>query len=151
MNWLDRIKGPVAVLLGLFFVNVGVQHFTNPVWFEPIVPAQLENARFWVHASGVVEILVGVGLIIPQTRRGAGVATALTLVVLYWANLYMWMENIPLDGRVFETHWHILRGLAQVLMIVTALWVGDWIPLRKTVEEGDSSASATGEASSSSL
>lgn len=115
------------MVFGLFFLNVGIQHFTNPTWFEPIVPATLGDARFWVHASGVVEILVGLALIVPQTRQQAGLVTAVTLVLLYWANLYMWMENVPLDGRVYETHWHVLRALAQVVMILVALWIGEWI------------------------
>ena len=132
VNWLNRCKGPVAVVFGLFFLNVGIQHFTNPAWFEPIVPATLDNPRFWVHASGVVEILVGIGMILPQTRKQAGLATAATLVVLYWANLYMWMEDVPLDGRVYETHWHVLRAIAQVLMILTALWIGERILVEKT-------------------
>ena len=127
------------MVFGLFFLNVGIQHFTNPVWFEPIVPATLDDARFWVHASGVVEILVGLGLIVPQTRQRAGLATAVTLVALYWANLYMWMENVPLDGRVYETHWHVLRALAQVMMILLALWIGEYILVENTDGEEDAS------------
>lgn len=127
------------MVFGLFFLNVGIQHFTNPAWFEPIVPATLDDARFWVHASGVVEILVGLGLIVPQTRQRAGLATAVTLVALYWANLYMWMENVPLDGRVYETHWHVLRALAQVMMILVALWIGGYILVENTDAEEDAS------------
>ena len=127
------------MVFGLFFLNVGIQHFTNPAWFEPIVPATLDDARFWVHASGVVEILVGLGLIVPQTRQRAGLATAVTLVALYWANLYMWMENVPLDGRVYETHWHVLRALAQVMMILVALWIGEYILVENTDAEEEAS------------
>ena len=138
------------MIFGLFFLNVGIQHFTNPAWFEPIVPATLDDARFWVHASGVVEILVGLGLIVPQTRQRAGLATAVTLVALYWANLYMWMENVPLDGRVYETHWHVLRALAQVMMILVALWIGEYIMVENTdAEEEASPNEAQGESTSS--
>ena len=52
--------------------------------------------------------------------------------MLYWANLYMWMEDVPLDGRVYETQWHVLRAIAQVLMILTALWIGVRILVEKT-------------------
>lgn len=124
-------KHAAATGLGLFFLNVGIAHFTDPAWFEPIVPPVLGDARFWVYASGAAEILVGVGLVVPKTRRFAGIATAITLVVLYWANLHMWVNDVPLDGRTFATHWHVLRGLAQIAMIVMALWVGNWIPWEK--------------------
>lgn len=49
------------------------------------------------------------------------------LVVIYSANLNMWVNDIPLDGNTFSAFWHILRLIGQVLMIVIALWVGDWI------------------------
>jgi uncharacterized membrane protein len=134
-------KHLAATGLGLFFLNVGIAHFTDPAWFEPIVPPVLGDVRFWVYASGVVEILVGVGLLIPKTRRSAGMATAVTLVLLYWANLHMWVNDVPLDGRTFATHWHVLRGLAQIAMIAVALWVGHWIPPTVNDDHEQSSSS----------
>jgi uncharacterized membrane protein len=46
--------------------------------------------------------------------------------VLYWANLNMWVNDIPLNGRVYENHWHILRGAGQILLILISLWLGGW-------------------------
>ena len=131
-------KHLAATGLGLFFLNVGIAHFTDPAWFEPIVPPVLGDARFWVYASGVAEILVGAGLLVPRTRRAAGMATAVTLVLLYWANLHMWVNDVPLDGRTFATHWHVLRGLAQIAMIAVALWVGHWIPRTSNIDRTQS-------------
>ena len=53
-----------ALALGAAFVWIGVQHFVDPAWFEPIVPAVLGAPRFWVLASGVAEIAVGLALIV---------------------------------------------------------------------------------------
>ncbi|MCH1410520.1 MAG: hypothetical protein L7U48_00365, partial [Candidatus Poseidoniaceae archaeon] len=78
----------VALALGGAFVWIGVQHFLDPTWFEPIVPAALGAPRFWVLASGVAEVAVGLALIVPATRAYGGLACAALLVVLYWANLY---------------------------------------------------------------
>ena len=63
-----NFRGLFAILGGSFSVYVGVLHFTDTEWFEPIVPPFLGSAEFWVIASGVVEILVGVILIIPSIR-----------------------------------------------------------------------------------
>ena len=65
-------KHLAATGLGLFFLNVGIAHFTDPAWFEPIVPPVLGDARFWVYASGVAEILVGVGLLVPENPPCSG-------------------------------------------------------------------------------
>lgn len=42
----------VAIIFGLFFINIGIQHFLDPQWFEPIVPLILGDSRFWVYFSG---------------------------------------------------------------------------------------------------
>ena len=72
---------------GVFFVYVGIMHFTDTAWFEPIVPPILGSARFWVLASGVAEVAVGICLILPKTRKKAGYSSSSLLVSLYPANL----------------------------------------------------------------
>ena len=121
-------KTTLSTILGLFFVNVGIAHFTNTEWFEPIVPEVLGDPTFWVQITGIMEIALGLGLIIPLTRRYSSLFMALFLVTVYWANLNMWINDIPLDDNTFAPIWHILRLLGQLVMIVMALWVGEWLP-----------------------
>ena len=132
MTYEKVIQNIFSVILGLFFINVGVQHFLDPKWFEPIVPDIIGNPKFWVFLTGGIEVLLGVGLIIPNTRRYSGISMALFLVAVYWANLNMWINDIPLDGKTYASKWHILRGIAQTLMIAIALWVGGWLKRAKT-------------------
>tara|TARA_X000000950_G_C13844820_1_gene631838 strand:+ start:193 stop:594 length:402 start_codon:yes stop_codon:yes gene_type:complete len=113
----------VALALSGAFVWIGVQHFLDPTWFEPIVPAALGAPRFWVLASGVAEVAVGLALIVPATRAYGGLACAALLVVLYWANLYMWVENVPLDGKTYANVWHVVRLLIQIAAIAGCLFV----------------------------
>ena len=128
-------KAALSTVLGLFFVNVGIAHFTDTEWFEPIVPSVLGNPTFWVLLTGIMEVLLGLGLILPATRRYAGLLMSGFLIAVYSANLNMWVNDIPLDGNTFSAFWHILRLIAQVLMIVIALWVGDWILPRVSDED----------------
>ena len=127
-------KTTLSTILGLFFVNVGIAHFTNTEWFEPIVPEVLGDPTFWVQITGIMEIALGLGLIIPLTRRYSSLFMALFLVTVYWANLNMWINDIPLDDNTFAPIWHILRLLGQLVMIVIALWVGEWLPNRDSNE-----------------
>lgn len=113
----------VALALGGAFMWIGVQHFVDPTWFEPIVPTALGAPRFWVLASGVAEVAVGLALIVPATRAYGGLACAGLLVVLYWANLYMWVENVPLDGKTYANVWHVVRLLIQIAAIAGCLFV----------------------------
>ena len=113
----------LTVVFGGLYINVGVQHFTNTAWFEPIVPAILGDAAFWVYVTGVIEIALGVGLIIPQTRRYAGLASAAFLVAVYWANLNMWVNNIAIGGKTYANICHVLRLVAQTGMITLSLLI----------------------------
>lgn len=112
-----------ALALGGAFIWIGVQHFLDPVWFEPIVPNMLGAPRFWVLASGVAEVAVGLALILPASRAYGGLACAALLVVLYWANLYMWVENVPLDGKTYANVWHVVRLLIQLAAIAACLFI----------------------------
>ena len=119
-HWMHSL---FAFTLGPAFVWVGIQHFVNPGFFEPIVPELLGNPPFWVYASGAVEVALGAALIHPRFRRVGGYATAAFLVILYWANLNMWINEIPLSGTTFSTQAHIARGVAQLVMISMALYI----------------------------
>ena len=127
-GWLENL---VAIPYGIWIAWVGVQHFRDPAWFEPIVPGILGNARFWVLASGAFEILLGLGVALPWFRREAAFGITLMLLVLYWANLNMWVNDIPIGGSTLSTNGHILRALAQAFLICMALWIGDWLPSKQ--------------------
>jgi len=125
---IEKLRTISSIILGFAFVKIGIDHFLDPQWFEPIVPDILGNARFWVLASGVVEIIVGMMLFIPRTKRIGGRCCALLLVTLYWANLNMWIHDIPLDGNNFEWYWHLLRLIIQILLIILSLFIGELLP-----------------------
>ncbi|MDG1541191.1 MAG: hypothetical protein P8Q46_06560 [Candidatus Thalassarchaeaceae archaeon] len=120
-DWLEHL---IAISYGVWIAWVGVQHFRDPSWFEPIVPDLLGSARFWVYASGVFEIILGLGVALPWFRKEAAFGITLMLLVLYWANLNMWLNDIPLDGKTYAGHWHALRGVGQVVLVCISLWLG---------------------------
>ena len=120
----------MALGLGLAFISVGIDHFINPAWYEPIVPSALSDATFWVLASGFFEILLGLLLIIPRTRAWASVGIAWMLVVLYWANFNMWYNDIPLSGKTYDDFWHVVRLVIQIALILGVTWIGEVTPFK---------------------
>ena len=126
----------LAIGLGCFFTYVGILHFINPKWFTAIVPNILPGSDvFWVIVSGIPEVLCGIGLLLPKTRVLAAKATVFLLIILYWANLNMWIYDIELNGNTFPLWAHILRGLAQVVMVLIAAYLGEWILNSKKEEQ----------------
>ena len=97
-------------------------------WYEPIVPEILGFPTFWVYASGVFEIALGAGLMLPRTRQISAYGIALMLVTLYWANFNMWINDIAIGGSKFGTNWHIMRAIIQAVLIIICLTIAKYSP-----------------------
>ena len=81
------------LLLSLFWVGAGVNHFVNPRFYEAIVPPSLKDeAAGVVKWSGVAEIVGGVGVLLPATRRISGIWLIGVLAAVFPANIYMARE-----------------------------------------------------------
>ena len=126
----ERIRQVSALGFGTIFVLIGIQHFTNTAFFTPIVPKLLGVPEFWVYVSGLVEMILGFGMIAPVSRRRAGFSTGIFLVMVYWANLNMWVNDISIGDTDFTTSDHMVRAIAQLGMIWLALWIAEW-PVKK--------------------
>lgn len=75
--------------LAVLFLTSGTLHVVRPQVFEPLVPRLLPHRRELVHASGVAEILCGLGLLHPRTRAAAGYASAVLLAAVFPGNVQM--------------------------------------------------------------
>jgi len=76
--------------LALFFIASGSNHFVMPGAYRQIVPPRLQReAKLVVELSGVAEIAGGVAVLVPRTRRTAGVYLIAVLATVFPANLYM--------------------------------------------------------------
>jgi uncharacterized membrane protein len=81
-----------VVIAGVLFIAAGAVHFIRPAMYEQIVPPQLGHAGVLVAISGIAEIAGGLGLMIPRTRRAAGLGLIALLVAVWPANIYMAIE-----------------------------------------------------------
>ena len=77
------------VLLGVFFIAAGANHFVHPGFYLRIVPGYLPDHALLVAISGVCECLGGIGVLIPRTRRLAGIGLIALLIAVFPANVQM--------------------------------------------------------------
>lgn len=89
----------VRVWLAVNFVAIGVLHFTHADLFVAIMPPALPWHLELVWLSGVFEILGGVGLLVPFSRRFAGWGLLALLVAVFPANIHMAVNEVylPVD------------------------------------------------------
>ena len=90
---ISKIKTISIVIMSLFYIVAGINHFINPDWFVRIVPPILPFKAALVYVSGVFEIVLGSLLIFPRTRFIAGWGLILLLLAVYPANIYVALSN----------------------------------------------------------
>jgi len=114
----------VGAVVGIAFIWVGVAHFINPKAFNEIVPNYLGAPYFWTYASGVLEIILGIGLTIPALRNLSARCLVALVLMMSLANLNMYLNDIPFNGNLLSVTGHLIRLLVQVILLLVLLWLG---------------------------
>ncbi|RWZ52345.1 hypothetical protein EQV77_15565 [Halobacillus fulvus] len=82
-------------LFAILFFFAGVTHFIYDHGFAAMMPEWVPLKLEIVYVTGITEWLLALLLVFPQTRRAAGIATALFLVLVLPANIYAAIHGIP--------------------------------------------------------
>ncbi len=116
----SKIKTLSIIIMTLFYIMAGTNHFINPDWYVRIVPPILPFKTAIVYISGILEIILGSLLIFPKTRFIAAWGLIILLVAVYPANIYVALTN----GGVMDTTPLIAWGRLpfQFVLIGLAYW-----------------------------
>src|SRR5580765_7187234 len=98
----------------IFFVVAGINHFVHPDFYLKIIPPYLpaHEAINWV--SGAAEVLFGVLVAIPSTRRIGGLGAIALLVAVFPANIYIYTHQELMPAPAIA---HLLRLPLQAVFI----------------------------------
>jgi uncharacterized membrane protein len=77
------------VLQSLFYVAAGINHFWHTRTYAAIMPPHYSHPIGLVQISGVAEILGGIGLLVPATRRFSAWGIVAMLLVYFDVHIYM--------------------------------------------------------------
>lgn len=83
------LKTLFRLLLGLFFIAAGLNHFLNPEVYAGMIPPYLFYPEVLNLVSGTAEVFGGVGILMPGRRRLAGWGLVALLVAIFPANLHL--------------------------------------------------------------
>jgi len=116
------LRDVVRIGLTLLMAVSGIAHFVAPRPYVQHLPDAVPFRGELVAITGVMELVLAAGLIGPRRfRRPTGIAVAAFLVLVFPANAYAAVSQVPIDG--VPTGWLRWARLPfQLPLIAAALW-----------------------------
>lgn len=121
MHWIAIIVIAVWMLAG------GTLHMITPEPFFRAVPDGLPKLAV-VYLSGIAEIVIGVGVLMPRTRALAGLAFA--VMCLVYLPIHVW--DFWRDDPIFSVPWAASARIATQLVLIG---LGLWLWQRRTRDQ----------------
>jgi uncharacterized membrane protein len=121
MQYLKRLG---QVILGIALTYAGTTHLTSSRQeFQAQVPTWLPlDADFVVIASGIVEIILGLALLILwRYRSQVGVIVAIFFILIFPGNINQYVNGIDAFGLDTDQA-RLTRLFFQPLLVAWALW-----------------------------
>jgi len=117
---ISKTKSISIIIMSLFYIMAGLNHFFNPDWYMRIVPPILPFKLGIVYFSGIAEIVLGALLIYPRTKTFACWGLIFLLVAIFPANIYVALTNGEAMGTTPMVAW--ARLPFQFVFIALAYW-----------------------------
>jgi uncharacterized membrane protein len=136
----DRVayKNLAAIGLTLLFTFTGVGHFilTDPM--TQMLPPWVPFRTTLIFSTGILELVLAAGFLLPKFRPTAGWVTAILLVLFFPANVYAAVHHIPMGGHAWGPSYLLIRAPLQLIML---FWVY-WFTIRESSSPNPSPQSA---------
>ena len=120
---MKKLKFITIIILSLFYINVGIAHFTNPEFFNVIMPPYIPYHNLFVYLSGFCEVLFGLMIIFKKTRYFGGIGLLFLLIAVFPANIYLF-QSVEAQKAIGATQeiatW---RLPVQGIFILVAYWI----------------------------
>lgn len=117
----DSWTGALRIALAMMFMFTAVSHFhprTRPDLIR-MVPEGLPAPALAVTATGVLELLGAVGLLVPEAMTAAAYGLMALLVAMFPANIHAARKGLMIAGRRATP---LLWRLPLQLFWIAALW-----------------------------
>ena len=124
--WAAWRQGPAAPSAaawgpGLLFLFTASGHFVQTGPMVQMLPPWVPARETLVYATGVLEIVIGLGFFSSRWRRASGWAAMAVLVGFFPANIYAALEHVPMGGHAWGPAYLLIRAPLQ-LAILGWIW-----------------------------
>lgn len=114
-------------LLAAVYVGFGFVHLTAAAALLPLMPLWVPAPLAVIKFTGLCEIVGGLALVTPPTRKAAGIMLAIYAVCVYPANLHHAFSHVTVRGLPSSWWYHGPRLAFQPVFVWWALFAGDLI------------------------
>ncbi len=115
IHGLTMLGGITGLSLAYFFFASG--HFIRTEGMIEMLPAFVPMRKTLIMVTGVWEIGIAICLLISHTRRIAGIASIVTLIAFFPANIFAAMNEVGLGGHQWGAEYLLIRAPLQILLI----------------------------------
>ena len=120
---MKKLKTASYYIFGILYIIAGALHFYMPDFYLKIMPPYLPWHLELVYLSGIIEILLGIGLLLKTTRKWAAYGIIALLIAVFPANIYLAFNELPQQALQTNTTVALwIRFPIQVLLIALAYW-----------------------------
>lgn len=119
---LENFKPFTIYVMSIMYIFIGIRHFTDPQYFLDIVPPQLPFKLFLVYFTGLIEVVGGVAILAPKTRKAGAYLLILLLVSVFPANIYLYVSETPQNLLGISKIDALIRMPFQAPLILLAFW-----------------------------
>lgn len=108
----------IKIVMAIFMIYGGVQHFTNTAFYSPFVPDFLTFKVAIIYISGIIEIAIGLMLLFKQSE-GLG-ALGLLILMLVFLPIHVW--DVFSDAPAIGSHQAALIRLPIQFIFIGISW-----------------------------
>lgn len=116
-KWLLR-------LIVVFYLFAGINHFINPEFYLPLIPPFFPFPNTINILSGIIEILLAIGLALPRTRKIASHLIILMLLAFIPSHVYFIQIGSCINEGLCVPEW---VGWLRLIIIHPLLIYWAWI------------------------
>lgn len=114
------LSARIAMAIMLVFTAIG--HFVFTKGMAMMIPDFIPAKESLVYLTGLYEILLAVGLLIPQFKTLSGWALILFLLLMLPANIYASINNVNYQEGTFDGHGMMYLWFRIPLQVLFIVW-----------------------------
>ncbi|MCW3463847.1 DoxX family protein [Chitinophaga nivalis] len=120
---LQQLPDDARIAAAVMFLLIGTFHLVKPKKLTYMIRGMLPFPLALVIGTGILEIVLGAGLLFSGTQYRAGIALVILLVAMFPANIRVAVNQLPPPGGLPAKPWYTWsRLLFQPVYILWILW-----------------------------